>query len=281
MSYKFAIIGYPIQHSLSPVIQKAALESVGLDGTYEIIETRPENLVSVVKTLKSQGYHGFNVTIPHKVPITLFLEQFDDFANVSGSVNTVKITEEKTLYGYNTDVYGFMRAIPKNCNLQGSTVAVMGTGGAARGVCAALNELGVQRIDMYSRNVADSHIDVEGIRTRFKDLKVNLYQYQMLYNLNIYKMVVNTTPIGMTGHSQGTSILTDEIVSTLPSDSYIYDIIYTPSKTELIKQAIRNGRKYISGLDMLIYQGAKAFEIWTGETPDIDKMKIAALEYLS
>ena len=129
MSHKFAIIGFPIKHSLSPVIQKAALESVGLEGTYEIIETRPENLVSTVKMLKSQGYNGFNVTIPHKVPITLFLEQFDDYANVTGSVNTVKITDEKTLYGYNTDVYGFIRAIPQNCNLQGSTVAVMGTGG--------------------------------------------------------------------------------------------------------------------------------------------------------
>lgn len=280
MEYKFGIIGYPLSHSLSPVIHKAAFESVGLSGTYEILETRQEDLVSVLKTLKTQGYQGFNVTIPHKVPIALFLTNFDSYANLSGSVNTVKIMEDKTLFGYNTDVHGFIHSIPKDFDLAGAKVAVLGTGGACRAICTAFATLGVVQIDLYSRNVIDSHQSAEGLRMRFKDVKINLIQSEMLSSLKSYKMLVNTTPIGMKNYAQSESPLSDEVVETLGENAIIYDVIYNPFKTELIKQAIKFNKRHIGGLDMFVNQGAKAFEIWTGKTPSFEKMKIAALENL-
>ncbi|MBR2386664.1 shikimate dehydrogenase [bacterium] len=281
MSYKFAIIGYPIKHSLSPIIQRAALESCNLDGTYEIIETKPENLISIIKKLKTQNYQGFNVTIPHKVPITLFMEQFDEYANTAGSVNTVKIDENKNLLGYNTDIYGFLSAIPNGVNLEKASVAIMGTGGASRAIACAFKMQNVSRIDFFTRNILDSHLAIKTLREKFPDIRIELIQYEGLTNLSQYKMIVNTTPTGMSGHSEGKSNLSDALVETISDDAYVYDIVYNPNKTEFIKQAIRYNKKYICGLDMLIYQGAKAFEIWTGQVPNTDKMKIAALEYLT
>lgn len=282
MDYKFGIIGYPLSHSLSPVLHKAAFDSVGLSGTYDILETKPEDLVSVLKTLKSQNYNGFNVTIPHKVPIALFLTDYDNYANLSGSVNTIKINEDKTLVGYNTDVYGFIESIPKEIKpkLINATVAVFGTGGACRAICTAFSTLGVKQIDLYSRNIIDAHESANGLRTRFKSIQINLIQSEMLTSLKSYKMVVNTTPIGMKNFAETASPLTDETVKTLSEDSLIYDVVYNPLKTELIRQAIKFEKKYVGGLDMLVYQGAKAFEIWTGSVPNVDKMKIAALENL-
>lgn len=279
MEFKFGIIGYPISHSLSPVIQKTAFETTNLAGSYEIMETNPEDLITTIKML-TRNFQGFNVTIPHKVPITLFLTHFDEYANLSGSVNTVKILDDKTLYGYNTDVYGFINSLPKDFNLKGETVAVLGTGGACRAICTAFSTLGVKQIDLYSRNVIDSHQSALALRSRFQDIKINLIQSEMLSSLKSYKMLVNTTPVGMKNFSQGTSPISDEIVETLNEDAIIYDVIYNPFKTELIKQAIRYNKKYIGGLDMFVLQGAKAFEIWTGKTPNFDKMKIAALENL-
>ena len=278
--YKLGIIGYPMGHSLSPVIQTAAFKSVGLEGSYEILETRPEDLISRIKTLKTQGFNGFNVTIPHKIPVTLFLSGCDELANLAGSVNTVKIMEDKTLQGYNTDVYGFLSTIPKDFDLKGAAVAVLGTGGACRAICSAFSTLGVKKIDLYSRNIADSHENVQILRGKFKNVDFKLVQSEMLKSVEPYKMVVNTTPVGMKGALEGASPLDEEVITTLDNESIIYDIVYNPFKTQLIKSAIRHNKKYIGGLDMLIYQGAKAFEIWTGLEPDFNKMKIAALENL-
>jgi len=278
--YKLAIIGYPLSHSLSNVMHQAAFKACGLEGCYDVLETKPEDLVSVVKRLKSQGYNGFNVTIPHKVPITLFLEQFDDFSNLAGAVNTVKILDDKTLYGYNTDVYGFINALPKDINLSGEKVAIIGTGGASRAVCTGLSSLGVSKIDLFTRNVANSHETVSGFRSKFKNVEVNLYQTEMLKTLEEYKVVVNTTPLGMKSFASGISPLKDEIVKTLPDDGVMYDIVYNPIKTEFIKQAIKFNKKYVTGIDMLALQGARAFEIWTGVEVDVNVMKVAVLENL-
>ncbi|MBQ7125640.1 shikimate dehydrogenase, partial [bacterium] len=110
--YKLGIIGYPLSHSLSAIIQKAGFESLNLEGSYDILETHPEDLITRIKFLKTHGYTGFNVTIPLKVPMSLFLDDIDDYANIAGCVNTIKINDDKTFFGYNTDIYGFSKAIP-------------------------------------------------------------------------------------------------------------------------------------------------------------------------
>jgi shikimate dehydrogenase len=278
--YKFGLIGYPLSHSMSKVIQEAAFKSVGLEGSYEILETEQEDLVTRLKYLKSNGFLGFNVTIPLKVPITLFLSGVDNVANVTGSANTIKIMEDLSLYGYNTDVYGFVEAIPEDFReeIKSSEIAVLGNGGAARAVGVGLCILQAKKIDFYARNIINASEMVSNLRENFPDVQINCLQIDGLKDISKYKMLVNTTPIGMRSKAMGLSPIDENIVKTMDKNSYIYDIVYNPLKTELIKMAKKHGINTIQGLDMLIYQGAKAFEIWTGKKPDVLKMKIAALE---
>lgn len=283
MTYKLGLIGYPLSHSMSKVIQEAALESVGLEGSYELLETEREDLVTRVKDLRSKGFQGFNVTIPLKVPITLFLSSVDNVANVTGSANTIKIMEDYSMVGYNTDVYGFLEAIPIKLRkeLMGASVAVLGCGGAARAVAVGLSLLKVGNIDLYVRNIINACDMADNIRENFPDIKINCIQIENLYSLKNYKMLVNTTPVGMKSKSPASSPISEKVLKTMEKDSLVYDIVYNPLKTKLIKMAKKNGLQTIQGLDMLIYQGAKAFEIWTGKKPDVLKMKIAALEELA
>ncbi len=281
--YKFAVIGYPLSHSLSKVIHEAALKSCNLEGSYDILPTEPENLVHRIKRLKVEGYNGFNVTIPHKVPITLFLSKFDTNADLIGSVNTVKITEDKNLEGSNTDIYGFVKPIPDDVkeNIRDRNAVVLGTGGAARAICAGLVSLGVSTITFYSRNVIDSHAHVEILRQKFPKVKIELKPYTLLDTLKGQKILVNTTPVGMKNFLEGVSPVDFEAIKTLDDDAFVYDIVYNPVKTRLIKYAQDCNKRYVGGLDMLVYQAQKAFEIWTGQVPDVAAMKIAALESLA
>ena len=278
--YKFGIIGYPLSHSMSKVIQEAAFKSVGLEGTYEVLETEQEDLVTIIKYLRSNGFQGFNVTIPLKVPITLFLSGVDNVANVAGSANTIKIQPDMSMIGYNTDVYGFVEAIPEDFReeIQGKEVAILGNGGAARAVGVGLAILKASKIDFYARNILNAKEMVDALRVNFPNTEMNCKQIEGLKDISKYKILVNTTPIGMRSKAMGISPIDEEVVKTMNKDSIIYDIVYNPLNTELIKLAKKHGIQTIQGLDMLIYQGAKAFEIWTGKKPDTLKMKIAALE---
>lgn len=278
--YKLGLIGYPLSHSMSKVIQEAALKSIGAEGSYELLETQQEDLVSRIKYLKSNGFQGFNVTIPLKVPITLFLSGVDNVANVAGSANTIKIMDDLSLFGYNTDVYGFVEAMDKDIRAQiaGSNTAVLGNGGAARAVGVGLSILKAKRIDFYARNIINASEMAQVLRRNFPDVEIRCFQIESLKDLSDYKILVNTTPIGMKGKAAGISPIDEDIVKTMNKSGVIYDIVYNPLRTELIRLANKHGIKTIQGLDMLIYQGAKAFEIWTGKTPNILKMKIAALE---
>ena len=278
--YKLGIIGYPLGHSISAVIQKAGLESIGLDGTYDVMETPPEDLINRIKYIKANGYNGFNVTIPLKVPMSLFLDDIDDYANIAGCVNTVKVMEDRTFYGYNTDIYGFRRAIPADVDLSGKNVSILGTGGASRAAVAGLAELGVSEIDFYTRNIINSRQTLEYVRTKFPAITFNVYQIQNIRSLEGTSMVVNATPIGMRGFMADQMPLEGRDLDKLTPETIVYDIVYNPSKTILIKEAQRRGLRTIGGLDMLIYQAERALQIWTGKLPDTDKMKIAALEAL-
>jgi len=278
--YKFGLIGYPLSHSMSKTIQEAAFKSAGLEGTYDILETPQEDLVARIKYLKSNGYQGFNVTIPLKVPVTLFLSGVDNVANIAGSANTIKILPDMTLYGYNTDVYGFTEAIPESFRreIRGANAAVLGNGGAARAVGVGLSMLGTGKIDFYARNIINASDMVSTLRNNFKNVEMNCKQIESLRDLSEYKMLINTTPIGMRSKAMGISPIEENVVKTMNKDGIIYDIVYNPLKTELVRLAKKHDIRTIQGLDMLIYQGARAFEIWTGKKADVLRMKIAALE---
>lgn len=278
--YKLGIIGYPLSHSISAAIQKAGFESLSLDGSYDVLETPPEDLISRIKFLKSNDYAGFNVTIPLKVPMSLFLDDIDDYANIAGCVNTVKIMTDKTFIGYNTDIYGFKMAIPNDINLTGKLASILGTGGAARAAVVGLAERGIKEIDLYTRNIINSRQTLDYMRAKFPEIIFNVYQIQNIRSLKDTAIVVNATPIGMKGFMANEMPLECKDLDNLNSETIIYDIVYNPIRTVLLNEAQKRGLRTISGLDMLIYQAQRAIEIWTGLKPDVNLMKIAALEAL-
>ena len=279
--FKLGIIGYPLGHSISAVIQKSGLESIGLEGSYDVMETPPEDLISRIKYLKVNGYDGFNVTIPLKVPMSLFLDEIDDYANIAGCVNTVKVMENRSFYGYNTDIYGFKKAIPENIDLKGKNASILGTGGASRAAVVGLVERGVSDIDFYTRNIINSKQTLDYVRAKFPHINFNVYQIQNIRSLEHSSIIVNATPIGMKGYMADQMPLEQSDLDKLdPNKTIIYDIVYNPVKTILIKEAQKRNIKTIGGLDMLVYQAERAIEIWTGKNPDAKIMKIAALEAL-
>lgn len=278
--YKLGIIGYPLTHSISAAIQKAGFESLGLEGSYDVLETTPEDLITRIKHLKTNNYQGFNVTIPLKVPMSLFLDDIDDYANIAGCVNTVKILEDRSFIGYNTDIYGFKKAIPNDINLNGKLVSILGTGGASRAAVVGLAEKGVRAIDFYTRNIINSRQTLDYVRAKFPNIEFNVYQIQNIRSLENSAMIVNATPIGMKGFMADQMPLEIKDFETIKPGTVFYDIVYNPVKTIFLKEAQKRGFKTISGLDMLIYQAQNAIEIWTGKTPDVNVMKIAALEAL-
>ncbi|MBE7711948.1 MAG: shikimate dehydrogenase [Cyanobacteria bacterium SIG31] len=279
--YKLGIIGFPLTHSISAAIQKAGFESLGLAGSYDVLETSPEDLISRIKYLKTNDYNGFNVTIPLKVPMSLFLDDIDDYANIAGCVNTVKILEDRSFIGYNTDIYGFKKAIPADVDLVGKTASILGTGGASRAAVVGLAEKGIKNIDFYTRNIINSRQTLDYMRAKFPQIEFNVYQIQNIRSLKQSAIIVNATPIGMKGFLANEMPLEERNFVDLAPDTVIYDIVYNPIQTVLLKEAKKHGLRTISGLDMLIYQAQRAIEIWTDKIPDANLMKIAAMEALN
>lgn len=281
MKYKLGIIGYPLGHSISAVIQKAGFESMGIDAEYDVLETSPENLVDRVKFLKLNGYDGFNVTIPLKVPISFFMEDMDDYANIAGCINTVKITgQHRDMYGYNTDIYGFKTAIPADVDLKGKNACILGTGGASRAASVGLIEKGVTSIDFFTRNLINAQEPVNYLRDKFPKVKFTTHQIQYVSELPECAIVVNATPIGMKGFAMDEQPLPDNVIKKLDKNTVVYDIVYNPLTTQFLESAKKEGLRVVEGLDMLLYQAQKAIQIWTGKTPDVNVMKIAALRSL-
>lgn len=276
--YKFGIIGYPLGHSISAIIQKKGFESLNIEGSYDVLETPPEELVPRIKYLKTNDYNGFNVTIPLKIPMSLFLDDIDDYANVAGCVNTVKITEDKSLIGYNTDITGFRKALPSGRIFE--KAAILGTGGAARAAVVGLSEKGVGQVDLFTRNIINSQNTLDYLRAKFPKIKFGVYQIQNIRSMSDYSIIINATPIGMRGFMANEMPLSYRDFDNIKQDTIIYDIVYNPLKTVFLSEAQKRGLQTISGIDMLVYQAQSAIQIWTGCTPDFKTMKLAALESL-
>lgn len=278
---KYALIGYPLGHSLSSFIHEAGFKSLGLKASYEILETPPETLVGRVKFFKSQGYRGFNVTIPLKLPITMFLDSVDASADIVNAVNTVVIDPQtREMRGYNTDVLGFRNAIPEDVTLCGKVAGVLGTGGAARAAITALAQAQMKEIKLFTRNVPNSLELVNYLRKTFPNVEFSTYQIERIRDLSDIDLLVNTTPIGMLGRAADFTPVEENELRTLKQGAVVYDVIYNPKKTILLKLAQKYGYRTINGVDMFIHQALAAEQIWTGRTPDFKDMKIAALENL-
>ena len=265
-----AIMGWPVEHSLSPAMQNAALARAGLDYAYIALPVPPESLEKAVAGLKSMGFCGWNVTIPHKTAIMSFLDELDDSAEIIGAVNTV-VHRDGKLKGYNTDAAGFLRGLEQaNIDLSGQQVIVLGAGGAARAVLWGLCKAKAKKIVLGVRNPAKA----EALARRFRDLaETEIFGWEepaFREEMKKAALLVNTTPLGM---APKTEEMPPVDLSLLPETAAVYDIIYTPARTRLLREAERLGHLTVNGEYMLSGQGAEAFWLWTGRRPDENLMR--------
>ncbi len=273
---KLGIIGNPLAHSISPSIQMTALHSVGLDGFYEKFETSANELPNIIEMFKREKFLGFNITIPHKTEIIKYLDEIDETAQKIGAVNTVKIIENQKLIGYNTDIYGFYNS------LNGKSIknaVIIGCGGAALAVVFGLEMLGCKNLIIYARNLPKANDFIENLQPK---TKINLFAKPLtdLNNIEDTDILINATPLGTKGSAENQTAIAEDIFKETQNKIIVYDLVYNPAETLFLKAAKKHGHTAINGLNMLILQGAKAFEIWTGQTPDTEQMIQAAKKAL-
>ena len=262
------IIGDPVEHSLSPRMHNFLLERAGLNYRYLAFRVDSARLKGALEGVRSLGVRGLNVTAPHKERVLPHLDGLSEEAQALGAVNTI-LNDGGRLIGYNTDVYGFSESLrAQDICPEGWDVVILGAGGGAAAVAWALIELGAAGIAIYSRTReraealanrlakvrGSASIEAHGLADGGLKDEGELVQAQLL---------VHATPVGTFPH-------TDEIVikpELLHDDLIVYDLVYNPPKTKLLREAAVRGARAINGLEMLIYQGLRSFEIWTGVKP--------------
>ncbi|MGB5594086.1 MAG: shikimate dehydrogenase [Crocosphaera sp.] len=274
------IIGDPVEHSLSPVMQNAAIAQLGVDYIYIPFPVKPENLAIALNGFATIGVMGFNATIPHKQAIIPLLSEITTTAQLVGAVNTVWRTETGWK-GTNTDVIGFLAPL-KPLNRPWNTIKpiILGNGGAARAVVVGLAQLGCPHICVVGRD--------KDKLTQFKQSWVNseltamitVHSWDELSGMvSETELIINTTPIGMFPNSNHSPVESN-LWKKLPSNAIAYDLIYIPSPTQFLQDAQQQGLMIIDGLDMLVYQGAAALEIWLQQPVPAEVMSQALRQYL-
>jgi shikimate dehydrogenase len=267
------IIGDPIRHSLSPIMQNAAFAAAHLDYIYVPFAVMPEFLGQAVDGLKALGVCGFNVTIPHKTAIIPFLDCLDESAEAAGAVNTVKLCEN-TLIGYNTDGDGLVDSLQTDLNYSPGTelIMIVGAGGAARGAIAALCRSGAKNILICNRTLESASAIKQDMIACYPGTHIEVVRLNQVTNeqLSFTSLLLNTTSLGMLG---------ERIESInpvhLPEHAKVYDMVYSHSGTPLVMEASAAGLLAVNGLGMLVAQGERAFKIWTGQKPPEGLMRLA------
>lgn len=270
------LIGHPVEHSFSPPMHNAAFNELGMDYAYVAFDVDPVNLKSAIEGAKSLNIKGFNVTIPHKIDVMQFLDEIDEVASLIGAVNTIDF---KNLKGYNTDGIGAVRAIEEVTSIKNKNVVVTGAGGASRAISFYLAKYGADSITILNRNV-DRAISLAGdVLDSGLIAEVNS---DSISEINSYldnaDILVDTTPMGMHPHVDDEPIARAE---NMHGDLVVFDAVYNPNETVLIKEAIKAGAKPVYGIKMLLYQGAESFKIWTGRDAPVDVMEKALKETLN
>ncbi len=276
------IIGYPLTYTISPHLHNAAFDALGLNIKYVPMVVNPEFLPSAVSGLKALGFIGVNVTMPHKERIMGLLDHLDREAEMIGAVNTVVFRDGAAL-GYNTDGRGFIEALSEAGFSPGGTkAAVIGAGGAARAVVAELAALDCE-VTVINRTVQRARDLVADLGKRFPNssLKVLEFDAEAADRIREAELVVNSTPVGMVrSDREGLESELPIPVSSIRRGQVIFDLVYTPLETQLLREAGARGAKPIGGLRMLVHQAAASFEIWTGMRPPLGVMDEAAARAL-
>lgn len=271
----FAVFGHPIGHTLSPIMHNASLQSLEMNAIYLAFDVHPDKLMSVLPSVRDMGFGGVNLTVPLKEVAFNGLDLLDDTARNLGAVNTVEFLGDGTIKGHNTDGYGFLAAVKEafGKTVKDLDIFILGSGGAGRAVAITCAVEGASKIAIA---------DIDEERTlRLKDEISKIApatEVKVIPNDKILwaeacgaaKLVVQATPVGM--NPDDPSLLNKD---AFRSGQMIFDLVYMYPQTAFMKEAEAAGAKAANGLDMLLYQGARAFTIWTGQEPDVKAMRKA------
>ena len=277
------VIGYPLGHSISPAIFQAAFDASGIEARYEAWETEPDQLEGRLNALRGDDFLGANVTIPHKQAVLPLLDRLDERAERIGAVNTI-VHEGGELVGYNTDVAGFDRALREDAGFdpKGKRAAVLGAGGGARAVCLALIEGGASIVLVTGRSPRRLDrlcADLRGLTgTGTTVTWTHWGDGTFMTVVPGADLLVNCTPVGTRGsETEGQSPIDAQ---WLPASGVVFDLVYNPPETPLLKAAKERGAKAVSGLGMLVYQAAETFRLWTGQEAPVGRMLEAGRQAL-
>lgn len=272
--FRLGLVGFPLEHSLSPRIHTAALKACGLAGNYSLFPIRPQDkqpLKDLLGHVRTGEIQGLNVTIPHKQSVIELLDRLTPTAKAIGAVNTIYMRHNKII-GDNTDAPGFLLDLEKFLNTEtqrhrDACALVLGAGGSARAIIYALLDAGWD-VTLSARRTEQAN----ELANQFENIKVIEYNVLTLNLMNV-QLVVNATPVGMTPNTDQSPWPQS---LPFPPRSVIYDLVYNPSQTKLVKDACLQGLRATTGLGMLIEQAILSFEIWTGYKPSREVMLDAA-----
>lgn len=266
------IIGWPVSHSFSPRMHNAAFADLGLNWVYLPFPVAPANVATAVSGLAAAGVRGINVTVPHKQAVIPLLDEIEDGAKAVGAVNTIVMGENGRLSGYNTDWGGFLADLQEqNIAVAGRNCLVLGAGGSARGIAYALAHAG-GKVQVLARRVEQAQVLVDDLRSFFAEGMLQerpLSDLPAIAQTSHAPLIVNTTPLGMTPNVDS-SVWPDDL--PMPPGSFVYDLVYNPATTKIMRQAEANNCGACNGLGMLVHQGVLAFKLWTGQQPNVPLM---------
>ena len=282
MTKRLGIIGYPIDHSISPIFQQAALDYIGIDAIYEKWEVTPEKVGDFVNQLRAPDSLGINVTLPYKRAVIPFLDEVDEWATSAGAVNTI-VNQDGHLSGHNTDGPGFLQSLLNETGYdpKGTSALILGAGGAARGILLALVRGGVESIVIANRTLERAgELSRLSYDNGVASEAISISGDALNEAANSADLIVNCTSLGM---SHGPDDLGSPMsAAQIPATAIVNDLVYTPMLTPMLKEAAKAGATTLGGLHMLIYQGVLSFKMWTGQDPPVDVMlDVATKEMIS
>jgi shikimate dehydrogenase len=252
---RFALFGHPVAHSLSAKMHTASFKAIGFDAVYEAFDVPPENLESELKRVIEEGYSGLNLTIPHKKAVMPLLDRLDESARLYDAVNTVVINKDGSTVGFNTDVYGFLHDLEvRGVKVKGSKILMLGTGGAGKALARGLVEEGCAELKIANRTIRSAEM-------------IKLGSEECIKEARSADIIVNVTPVG----------LKEDDPPALPAEAFrenqvFYDCCPTAHIPSTVKAARSAGARTFDGKGFLVYQGARAFELWTGLEADVKAM---------
>ena len=267
------LIGHPVEHSFSPPMHNAAFKKLNMDYVYTAFDVDSKNLENAIISAQALGIKGFNVTIPHKIEVMKYLDEIDEVASLIGAVNTIDFKELK---GYNTDGIGAIKAISEVTKIKNKNVLIAGAGGASRAISFYIAKYGPHNLTILNRNVKKADELALDISNSGLMDNVNSNSIKNM-NLDDVDILINTTPVGMHPNINDTPIA---LAGDMHEEMVVFDAVYNPNETGLLKEAIKANAKPVYGIKMLLYQGAESFNIWTGKKAPVDVMEDALIKTL-